>query len=264
MSSVKSTRKTPGEGWLLGLDQARCPRAGPKTAGKELLAPKQQEKPVQGNQATPLPAVGCKHLLKLSAVPQKVCEVGGSPQALISTGGNQGMYKHCPDQPTPHLYFQTAWVRLGVISVARNCREQPQTPLPGLPGSRYPTHPAEIILIAKPREKAPQTANPLLQKAEEHSFPSSAAPRALSEHPGAVTACSNTTPEERRKEEQGEGEGVRATSSNQGNPDLFKENMFTGVVKYQRRELSHAERGAGTMSGLAGTPTWLQNTLNNP
>lgn len=56
-----------------------------------------------------------------------------------------------------------------------------------------------------------------------------------------------------RKQEQGESEGMRATSSTQGNPDLPKENIFTRVVEHRRRELSYAERGAGAMSGLEET-----------
>lgn len=143
--------------------------------------------------------------------------MGSSLQAVMSTGGNQGMYKHSPDQPTPYLYFQTARVRLGMISVARNCGEQPQTP-----------HILQkSFSLQSLGRRFSKWRTPSCRK-QRNIHPS---PGLLPEHPEAGTVCSNTTPGEKRRQEEGEGEGMRATSSNQDNPGLFKENIFTRVGK---------------------------------
>lgn len=142
----------------------------------------------------------------------------------MNTGGNQGMCKHFPEQPTPYLYLQTACVRLGMVSGLKPLSQGSQ----GAGG--YPTYPAEIILTCKVQGESSPENSPAESKGMLISH------QCCSQSPGRAPWCCqcvlpNITPGEKRKQEQGEGEGVRATSSSQGDSDLFKENIFIRVVK---------------------------------
>lgn len=190
--SIASTQENTRASTAAGAGPGQVPQGWCWNGRRGAACPKTLERSGQDMQATPRPVVRCKHLLKISAVLHRVCEVRGSPQALVHPGGNQGMYKHLPEQPTPYLCLQTACVILGMISVPSNSREQPQTPLLRLPGC--PTHPAEIILTCRVQgESSPDSS----RKQRNIHFPTSAAPRALSEPPDAVSVCSPTPLQEK-------------------------------------------------------------------